>query len=118
MGRKTHAKETAVLDNADITTSPVSLITDTTTADKILYVVDWTSTGINGSLVFEISDDKNDDNSWVALDFGQALSVNVDNSSHQILITEVAFKYIRLRLDYLAGTGNITATYRASSTGA
>ncbi len=118
MSRKHYAGEHLVLDNGDVAGNLTSQPSEVKSTDRVLYIAKWTSVGINGSLTFEISDDKNDASSWTELDFGQIIPVNVDNDEHQVLISQVTFKYIRAKYNFTAGTGNIDITFRAASQGA
>lgn len=118
MSRKHYAGEFLVLDNGDVTGDLISEVSEVKSTDRILYIAKWTSAGIAGNLTVEISDKENDDTSWTELDFGQVLSVAVDNSEHQILISQVTFKYVRVKYNFSAGTGNIDITFRAASQGA
>ena len=118
MSRKHYAGEHLVLDNGDVSGNLTSQVSEVKSTDRVLYIAKWTSAAIGGYLTVEISDDKNDANSWTELDFGQVLSVAIDNSEHQILISQVTFRYVRVKYNFTAGTGNIDITFRAASQGA
>ncbi len=119
MGRKNYSPAFKVIDQGDISGNLVSKVSTVDLQDRVLYDVEWAGAGgVLGDFEVQISDDKNDDSSWVALDFSQPLQLTTDTGSHQILITDLTCKYIRFVYTFSAGTGAITVTYRATSQGA
>jgi len=115
MGRKTYSKEYKVVDQGDISGTITSEVSTTDMQDRIYYEVSWASAGIDGDFEIQISDDKKN---WTSLDFSQPLRMTIDNDSHQILIKEVTFKYVRFQYVPVAGAGTMDVSYRATSQGA
>lgn len=115
MARKNYAGEYLVIKQGDMTLPLISEISEVNFQDRILYVAKWTSTGIAAELIIEFSDDKEN---WTVLDFGTPIPINLDNSDHQIIITQATFKYIRARLIPTAGTGLLDIAFRATTQGA
>ena len=115
MGRKNYAKEYKVVNQGDISTTITSEESITDMQDRVFYDISWASAGIDGDFEIQISDDKEN---WTALDFGQPMRMTVDNDSHQVLIKDVTFKYVRFQYVPVAGAGTMDVSYRATSQGA
>ena len=119
MGRKNYSKAFKVINGGDISGNLASIVSTVDLQDRVLYDVNWIgAAGVLGNFEIQISDDKNDISSWVALDFSQPLQLTTDTGSHQILIKDLTCKYIRFVYTFTAGTGTIDVTYRATSQGA
>ena len=85
------------------------------TQDRTFYEIDWAGTGVSGSIEFEISDDEK---TWTTLEFGQTIPLATDTGSHQILISDSTWKYIRPVYRFVAGTGLINISFRGKAQGA
>ena len=114
MGRKNVVKSYNSFDNVSLAANQTSPVTDIAFKDNIGIIVDWSGTAPLGELIVEATNDDNEVDAsnwtWVALDFGNTITINGATGNHLINISQAPFNKIRLRYARTSGTGNLTAT--------
>lgn len=75
--------------------------------------ISWTGTSPIGSLVVEVTNDVIDQPSitpsWIALDFGSAITISGASGNHLINVNQGPYHALRMRYVFTSGTGNLTA---------
>ena len=108
MSRKQISRPYEVFNNQDISADATSLETTVEQFDKVSYDINWTSSGINGEIIIEYSNNPRDiAPTWEALNFGASVLINIDNGKHRVEILELNFIALRVRYVSTAGTGNL-----------
>jgi hypothetical protein len=118
MGRKQVTKPITVLSggmDADIT----GIETTTEYLDRLLYIVKWES-GVGNDLRVDVEISQ-DNETWTALPFAPALTINTASGEAIVQITEMTWVKMRPKVVDLsagAGAGTITIVAKASTVGA
>lgn len=115
MARKPRIKEYKVFDNETFTADLSSKSTTIDLVDTVVYDISWVSADIIAEVKIQVSEDGM---AWTDLDFGQPITMTIADTSHQIVISSITFKTIRIFLQYTSGTATISAKVTASGQGA
>jgi len=118
MSRKNLIYNFKAIDNGSMATAQiVGLQTDVSPFDTITYDIHWSAGAfINGEVIIEHS---KDGLTWTTLDFGALIVITPENGSHQLIITEVGFKFLRptYTKTSVSATGNITISIFCTNKG-
>ena len=64
--------------------------------DTVTYEASWAgASAINGDISIEYSRDEQEPKTWHKLDFGTTMSLDGASGTHQLIITEIGFKFLR-----------------------
>jgi len=98
-------------------TQIVGLQTDVSPFDTVTYDIHWDSGAFtDGAVVIEHS---KDGLTWTVLDFGAPILITPEQGSHQLIITEVGFKFLRptYNRSSVSAVGNITISIFCTNKG-
>lgn len=121
MARKNVIQAFKMIEDGDMSSNITSSVTNVENLDKAAILVEWTSSSINGVITVEARHQKKEtaaQATWYELDFGAAITVTTDNSSHQIVLNELPFTDIRVVYTATSGTGTLNATITSKTVGA
>lgn len=119
MGRKHISRVYPVIGQGDMSAQIISETTVVEQFDTVAYFVKWSGTGLDGEFFIEVSNEENENEAiWKPLDFGTALAVALDVSTHQVLIKDIHFKRLRIRYEATAGTGLLDVEIKSTTKGA
>ena len=120
MSRRQIIKKYKVLDSADTLTDPQSIQTDVSGVDFITYEIDIDSAVLAQLFVQYCNDDFISDSSvFKDLNFQQVLNLDGSlDSSGLVHISNQGFKWLRLYVFNLGGTGNVSAYISGTGRGA
>ena len=121
MGRKNVIKNGyKMLENADMTATTTSKLTEVSNLDKASIHVVWSGTAPIGTITVESTND-NPDNPlavWREVVFNATIEVTGDNGDHDIVFNELPFNAIRIKYAPTSGSGTINAALSAKVVGA
>lgn len=115
MARKPRIKEYKLLENESFTADLATTSTTIDMVDTVVYDISWVSADIIAEIKIQVSEDGKD---WTDLDFGQPIAMTTADTSHQIVISSITFKTIRIFLQYTSGTATVSAKVTAAGQGA
>lgn len=122
MGRKNIVYDFHAIDSGDMTQATVtgkeSIVAQ---MDTVTYEFQWSGgQATNGDLSIEYSRDEKEPRVWKPLQFGVTINTDGASGTHQLIITEVGFKYTRPAYTQtnLSSTGIINCSVFATNRGA
>lgn len=99
-----------VFNNTSIVTSPTSEESDVTNLDYARYDITWG--GSSPVATLEVQYLADGETAWQTLNVG-TISISGTSGSHEVILTLLPFKKLRLRVNYTSGTGVIHAILTA-----
>jgi hypothetical protein len=105
---------------ASTVTSPEK--TNVENVDEASIHISWSGASPLGAITVEASNSSDNDfqasnEVWEALDFGAPISISGASGSHQLILTAIPFRYLRLVYTATSGSGTLTAHIQATSVG-
>lgn len=121
MGRKNVIKNGyKMLDEADLTLTTTSNLTEVSNLDKASIHIVWSGTSPIGTIIVESTNDSasNPQAVWREVNFGSAIEITGNSGDHDIVFNELPFNAIRIKYVPTSGSGTINAALSASVVGA
>jgi hypothetical protein len=76
----------------------------------------WAASTLAATVSVEVKNGDND--SWHALDFSSAITISGASGAHQLVLSELPFTDLRLKITVSSGSGTVDAVITAKSKGA